>query len=141
MNRAMPPTAARWWSRCKANGRCGATGAAFPEFVELPTNADAALARCGTPDGVRGHFDAVIADLHDHGLTRCTARCPIGRRRIGRRQVASPHGYTNHQGRKAVPGDEHPAIHTMSTAIGWTAHGPDSYVEWYYTSQWPSDGH
>lgn len=129
-----------WWDdQAQLQRHVDALSASFPGFRRL--DGDHPPIWYGDLDTGRGKFTVALALRSDRGLpfVRVIKGGKLGIPN-GRRVFNSPHLYLNGALCIADQSDWDPDVHTVATAVAWTAHWLAAFTEWRITRRWPVEG-
>ena len=135
-------TPAPWWEdESQLQRHIDALAAAFPGFRQLEYDGEHPPMWFGDLDTGRGKFTVAIALRHDRGLpfVRVIKGPKLGIP-TGRSWIPSPHLYLNGNLCIADQSDWDLDLHTVATAVAWTAHWLAAFTEWRITRRWPVEG-
>lgn len=133
---------AQWWEdETQLQRHRDALATAFPGFRPLEYEGEHPPMWFGDIDTGRGKFTVAIALRHDRGLpfVRVIKGPKLGIP-TGRSWIPSPHLYLNGNLCIADQSDWDPGLHTVATAVAWTAHWLAAFTEWRITRRWPVEG-
>lgn len=135
-------TTATWWDdQAQLQRHIDALASTFPGFRPLEFDGEQTPMWFGDIDTGRGKFTVAVALRRDRRLpfVRVVKGPKLGIA-TGRSWIPSPHLYLNGNLCIAAQSDWDPDVHTVATAVAWTAHWLAAFTEWRITRRWPVEG-